>query len=132
MVALAARGAQTQELEPVRAQVAALARRTATVRFSDLSSVEERQFALACNPVLELFLRSAKAFPSLIMHGNLPVPKQVLGEFLESSEEVTAAIAARRPVAAAAAQERKFMRLKRNFDQLFVNFRSGSLGVGRE
>ena len=131
MVALAARGAQTQELEPVRAQVAALARRTDTVRFSDLISVEERQFALACNPVLELFLRSAKAFPSLIMHGNLPVPKQVLGEFLESSEEVTAAIAARRPVAAAAAQERKFMRLKRNFDQLFVNFRSGSLGVGQ-
>jgi DNA-binding FadR family transcriptional regulator len=132
MVALAARGARTQDLEPVRAQVAALARRTDTVRFSDLISVEERQFALACNPVLELFLRSAKAFPSLIMHGNLPVPQQVLGEFLESSEEVTAAIAARRPVAAAAAQERKFMRLKGNFDKLFVNFRSGSLGVGRE
>jgi DNA-binding GntR family transcriptional regulator len=97
------------------------------VLFSDLIRIEERQFALARNPVLDLFLRSAKAFPSLIMQGNLPVPARVLQDFLESSAEVTAAIASGRPVAAAAAQERKFTRLRRNLDPIFQNFRSGSL-----
>lgn len=127
VVALAARHAQARDVEPLRAESVALARRADAVLFSDLIRIEERQFALARNPVLDLFLRSAKAFPSLIMQGNLPVPARVLQDFLDSSAEVTAAIASGRPVAAAAAQERKFTRLSRNLDPIFQNFRSGSL-----
>ncbi|MDB6014710.1 MAG: hypothetical protein JWL65_6960 [Gammaproteobacteria bacterium] len=128
MIALAAGQVKsTSCLEPSRAALAALGKRTDTVLLGELIDVEERQFALARNPVLDLFLRSAKAFPSWIMHGNLPVSRQVLHDFLECSAEVNTAIAANDPVAAGKAQERKFVRLRHNLDQFFANFRSGSL-----
>lgn len=129
MVALAARRGKPADLEPIDAAIAALSRRTDIVRQSELMAVEERQFALAGHPVLELFLRSAKAFPSWAMHGNLPVPPQALRNFVECSSTVTAAIAAHNPVAAAAAQEHKFMLLEHNFNRIFEKFRSGSLAL---
>jgi DNA-binding FadR family transcriptional regulator len=129
MVALAARSTGPVSLEPVRAAIAALVERRGAVLLSDLIAVEERQFALARNPVLDLFLRGAKAFPALVTHGNLPVPSPVLRAFVKSSAEVTAAIEARNPLAAAVAQERKFTLLKRNIDHFFVNFRGGSLAM---
>lgn len=128
MTALAARRAQSEDFAPIHSALAALDRRTDTVLHSELISIEEHQFALARHPVLELFLRSAKAFPCWEMHGNLPVPKQLLRDFIDCSSAVTAAIASRDPVAAAAAQERKYILLKRNFDRV-ANFRSHSLAL---
>jgi DNA-binding FadR family transcriptional regulator len=128
MVTLAAeQDKSTSCLAPSRAVLGALSKRTDTVLLSELIDIEERQFALARNPVLDLFLRSAKAFPSWIMHGNLPVSGQVLHDFLECSTEVNEAIAANDPVAAGKAQEHKFVRLRHNLDHFFANFRSGSL-----
>jgi hypothetical protein len=90
-------------------------------------AIEERQWALAANPVLELFLRSAKAFPAWVMKANLPVPADALRDFLAGSAAVTAAIAARKPTAAAAAQERKFNLLERHIQRFFESFRSGCI-----
>lgn len=126
MSALAARRARAEDFAPIHSALAALERRLDTVLHSELIAIEEHQFALARHPVLELFLRSAKAFPCWEMHGNLPVPKQLLRDFLDCSHAATAAIAARDPVAAAEAQERKFILLKRDFDRV-ASFRSGSL-----
>ena len=126
MTALAARRAQAEDFAPIHAALAALDRRTDTVLHSELIAIEAHQFALARHPVLELFLRSAKAFPCWEMHGNSPVPKQLLRDFIDCSNAVTAAIASRDPAAAAAAQERKFILLKRNFDRV-ANFRGNSL-----
>jgi DNA-binding FadR family transcriptional regulator len=125
MAALAARRAQSEDFAPIDSALAALDQRTDTVLHSELIAIEERQFALARHPLLELFLRSAKAFPCWEMHGNLPVPKHALRDFLDSSRAVTAAIATRDPLAAAAAQERSFVRLKRNLARV-ASFRSDS------
>lgn len=130
MVALAARHATRESMAPIDAALATLRKRSHNVLQSDLIEIEERQFALAGNPVLNLFLRSAKAFPSWATQGNMRVTGQMLRDFLDCSAEVTAAMAAQNPVAAAAAQEKKFMQLKRGIDTaLFRNFRSGSLAL---
>jgi hypothetical protein len=99
------------------------------VLLSELIEIEEQQFAMAANPLLDLFLRSAKAFPSWVMLGNLPVSPQAVRDFLDLSIEVTDAIIAGNAVAAARAQERKFTQLARSLDHLFTNFRSGSLSL---
>jgi DNA-binding FadR family transcriptional regulator len=127
MAALAARRARAEDFAPLHAALAALERRTDTVLHNELSAIEEHQFALAHHPLLELFLRSAKAFPCWEMLGNLPVPQQALRDFLDSSRAAAIAISTRDPVAAAAAQERKFMLLKHHFDfDRVINFRSNS------
>ncbi|HEY5754319.1 MAG TPA: hypothetical protein VIU34_00790 [Steroidobacter sp.] len=128
MAELAARRAQPEDFAPIYLALDALARRTDTVLHSELIAIEELQFALGRHPVLELFLRSAKAFPCWEMHGNLPVPKPLLRDFLACSSAVTAAIAARDPAAAAVAQERKFILLQPNFERV-ANFRSDSLAL---
>lgn len=128
MIALAAREpTYKRNLEPTRAALDALGKRSDTVLLSELIDIEEQQFALARNPVLDLFLRSAKAFPSWLMQGNLnlPVSSRVLRDFLECSADVNAAVASGNPVAAADAQRRKVARLKQNHDYFFANFRTG-------
>lgn len=128
MIALAAREpTYKRSLEPTRAALDALGKRSDTVLLSELIDIEEHQFALARNPVLDLFLRSAKAFPSWLMQGNLnlPVSSQVLRDFLECSADVNAAIVSGNPVAAAGAQRRKVARLRQNHDYFFANFRTG-------
>jgi DNA-binding FadR family transcriptional regulator len=126
-MALAARQARPENIDAVEGVLAALAERTDTLLLSDLMAIEERQWALAANPVLELFLRSAKAFPAWVMKANLPVPADALRDFLAGSAAVTAAIAARKPTAAAAAQERKFNLLERHIQRFFESFRSGCI-----
>jgi hypothetical protein len=91
-----------------------LARRTDTALRSELAAIEMRQLALARNPVLELFLRSAKAFPCLDLLGDPPVPQHALRDFLDSRRAVSAALTQGDPVAAALAQERSFDRPKRS------------------
>jgi len=127
MAALAACHSREEDFAAMHASLATLERRaeTDTVLHSELSAIEEHQFALAHHPVMELFVRSAEAFPCWEMLGNLPVPKEMLRDFLDSSRATMAAIATRDPVAAANAQERKFLLLKQNFEQIF-NFRSNS------
>lgn len=131
MAALAARNAKPADLVAIRAAHEALAMKRDTVHMSELMAVEEQQFALAANPILDLCFRSAKAFPSWVIHSNMPVTTQVLHDFLEGSAEVTAALAANKPAAAAAAQEAKFARLKSNLDEFFEHFRSGSLALSQ-
>lgn len=129
MMSLAARRADDAALEPIDRSLAALAQRTDPVLLSDLVVIEEQQFALANNRVLDLFLRSAQAFRSWPMPGDLPLPRHALADFLECSVAVTAAIRAGKPVAAAAAQELKFARLKHNLKPLFENLRMRSPGA---
>lgn len=131
MVRLAARNATPESIAPIEHALAALRKRSGNVLQSDLIEFEEHQFALAGNPVLSLFFRSAKAFPSWATQGNMPMTPQMLRDFLDCSAEVVAALRARNSVAAAAAQAKKYMLLKRGIGNLFANFRSGSLAFSK-
>lgn len=129
LMGLAARNAPAASLGPIEAELVALTKKTDTVLLSDLVAIEEKQFALAGNPVLNMFWRSAKAFPSWAIQGNFPVAPQTLADFLQCSTQATAAIAEHNAVVAARAQERKFQLLRHNLDQYFKNFRSGSMAL---
>jgi DNA-binding FadR family transcriptional regulator len=118
MMALAARRESSAHRAAADAAVAALSRRCDRVFISDLIDTEEKQFALAGNPLLELFWRSARAFPSWAMLGNLPVPSGVVREFVENSYEVAAAVTARNPNAAARAQRKKLSRLRCSIEEI--------------
>lgn len=85
VVALAAHQDKAKNLESVVSMLTALRERTDAVRLSDLIAIEEQQFALVANPLLELFLRSAKAFPCWAMQTNRPVPHRIRS-FTQSRE----------------------------------------------
>jgi len=112
-VRLAAENAAPEALARLRQVLASLSDKASAsdVYPSDLMLVEERQFALVDNPILEIFVRSAKAYPSWAITAGTAVPANAVQVFIEGALTVADAVAAGDPAAAAAAQERKVTRL---------------------
>lgn len=77
----------------------------------DLMTIDERQFGLVRNPLLELFARSLKAYSSWLVPASFPEAEAALDAFVDSTAAVADAIADRDPNAAAAAQLAKFDRM---------------------
>lgn len=80
------------------------------------AELEAQQFALADNPVLELFLRSARAFSVWGPIGRSSRLAGMVDDLAHCAGELTDALVARDPVAAARAQARKFSILKSSLD----------------
>lgn len=79
------------------------------------AELEAQHFALADNPLLELFLRSARAFASWGPVGMSQL-SGVRGDLADCAGELTDALVARDPVAAARAQARKFAIVKSSLE----------------
>jgi DNA-binding FadR family transcriptional regulator len=77
----------------------------------DLMAIDERQFGLVRNPLLQLFARSLKAYSSWLVPASLPEAGKAIAAFVESSRAVADAIAEGDQDAAAAAQRAKFDRM---------------------
>ncbi|EIZ78181.1 transcriptional regulator, GntR family putative [Novosphingobium sp. Rr 2-17] len=71
------------------------------------AKIEDQQFALAGNPLLELFLRSARAYNSLGGIGKLPPTAHDVSGLSECLHQLAKALASHDPTAAANAQARK-------------------------
>lgn len=71
------------------------------------AKMEDKHFAMAENPLLELFLRSARAYNTLGGIGKLPPTAHDVSGLTECLNELTRALVSRDPLAAASAQARK-------------------------
>lgn len=113
IVRLAAQKATPEAIAPLRETLSSLREkaRAAEIYPTDLMPAEEQLFALADNPFLEIFVRSAKAYPAWAIHAAIAVPDGAVRVFIEGTLAVVEAVASRDPVAAAAAQDRKVGRL---------------------
>jgi hypothetical protein len=99
-------------VEPLRANIASMLRNESSeLSLLNVSAIEDSFFALAGNPILELFLRCTKAFASWARYWE-PMPvltQQDLRGLLGSAVEVLMAVHAGDSTAAAAAQRRRLM-----------------------
>jgi DNA-binding FadR family transcriptional regulator len=118
-VSLAAERARPEDEAELFETLEALERREGPLTLSDLMEAEERQFAVAREGLLELLVRSVKAYPSWGMASNVEVPDTTRRIFIEASREVASAIAAGNGHGAAQAQERKFHRLLGNIRHVY-------------
>lgn len=81
------------------------------------AKLEDQQFALAGNPLLELFLRSARAYNTLGGIGKLPPTAHDVSGLTECLHQLTRALVSRDPVAAASAQARKCVIVRKHLKQ---------------
>jgi DNA-binding FadR family transcriptional regulator len=112
VTSLIAQRADALGVEPLRANIASLLlNKSRKLSLLDVSAIEDLFFALADNPILELFLRCTKAFASWARYWEpMPVLTQDgLRGLLGSAAEVLMAVHAGDPLTAAAAQKRRLM-----------------------
>lgn len=109
MTALIASQANADRVEPLRRALAEILRGdTEELSLLQISGIEDAFFELAGNPILNLFLRTTKAFPCWALYREtMPIPtQQHLRELLENIDQILVAVQAGQPAAAAAIQER--------------------------
>jgi DNA-binding FadR family transcriptional regulator len=116
VTSLMAQRADAACVELVRTTITSMLRsKSGNLSLLDVSAVEDSIFALAGNPILELFLRSTKAFASWARYRE-PMPvltQQDLRELLGGAVEVLTAVRAGDPTTAAAAQKRRLTAVAR-------------------
>lgn len=110
-VAFAAQRATAADASRMAMALEAFSNATTASEQADLIfDVEESQFATLDNPLIDLFLRSAKAFPC--WNGSAGLDRQPDKTiYLELTSAVMSAIARNDPQAATAAQYEKFLRM---------------------
>lgn len=111
-MAYVARHADATRVARIAETVEITRRRAETLPPRRQAELEAAHFALADNPIMELFLRSARAFASWGPVGGLPQLSAALGALADCAGELTDALMARDPAAAARAQARKFAIVK--------------------
>jgi hypothetical protein len=85
--------------------------------FQALIAIEDRHLSLAGNMVLNLFLRSCKAYPSWSPFPRTALKFPLVGDLFECVVQVQTAMAENDPTAAALAQGRKFTAIHREYLQ---------------
>jgi len=113
-VSLAASRSNKQSVASIGAMLAEVDALSDMSLMQALIAIEDRQLALAGNVVLDLFMRSSKAFPSWGPFSGKGLESRVLRDLLECTAQLQSAIVSKDANAAAAAQERKFMVIDRN------------------
>jgi DNA-binding GntR family transcriptional regulator len=112
MTALIAKHADVNCVAPLRTTLAeVLETHSDELSLLHVSAIEDAFFELADNPILNLFLRSTKAFPCWAGYREaMPAPtQQHLRELLENIDATLAAVQAGDPALAAAIQERNLL-----------------------
>jgi hypothetical protein len=103
---------------PIQAALSAIPIDPGPEVLEQLTLIESQQLALMNNPLIEILVRSARAFPSwgvaLDMQPSLAEAVRILHQ---CCIELNAAIQAGQPLAAAAAQEKKFVLLWHKLQQ---------------
>lgn len=122
-MALAALHADARSAAAINGMLTEIEGRADTALLPALTAIEHRQFALAGNALLDLFLLSARAFPSWSPFGTMSTVPGALSDLRECAAQVNAAIAAGDAPAAAFAQERKSMTIRRNLERSISSIR---------
>jgi DNA-binding FadR family transcriptional regulator len=117
-MALAASHADAPSIVSIGDMLTQIEGRADTALLPVLAAIEHRQLALAGNPLLDLFLLSARAFPSWSRFGTMSTAPGALTDLRECAAQVNAAIAAGDASAAALAQSRKSIAIRRNLQRL--------------
>lgn len=107
-VAYAAQNASSSRMAKFAEEVAPLLQSKAPLSTPLQIRLETQQFALVNNPILEIFLRSAHAYPTWDPRGRPPQRRGAVSEFAECNNELIKALIERDAAAAANAQSRKF------------------------
>lgn len=124
-MSLAAREATHDRVLPIQAALAAIPLKPGPEVLEQLALIENQQLALMNNPLIEIFVRSARAFPSWSVALDMqPSVAEAVRILYECCIELTRAMQAREPLAAAAAQERKFVLLWRKLQQRLADDRT--------
>jgi DNA-binding FadR family transcriptional regulator len=109
---LLARQLDASEVQPLRAQLAAVLRKPSeSLSIAHVSAFDDAVHALLRNPVLELFLRTTRAFPAWAHYREsirLPTHRQ-FHALLASMAEILAAVEAGDAAGAAAAQDSRLV-----------------------
>jgi DNA-binding FadR family transcriptional regulator len=112
VASLLAQQVEASEVRPLRARLAAMLRKPSEcLSIVHVSAIDDAVHALLRNPVLELFLRTTRAFPAWAHYREsirLPTHRQ-FHELLASMAEILAAIESGDAAGAAAAQDHRLM-----------------------
>ena len=122
-MALAALHADAHSIAPISGMLAQMEGRADSALLPALAAIEYRQFALAGNRLLDLFLLSARAFPSWSPFRKIATVPGGLSDLRECAAQVNAAIVAGDAPAAALAQDRKSIAIRRNLERSIANIR---------
>lgn len=126
-MALAALHADAHSVAPISGMLTQMEGLADTALLPALAAIEHRQFALAGNKLLDLFLLSARAFPSWSPFSTMSTAPGGLSDLRECAAQVNAAIAAGDAPAAALAQDLKSAAIRRNLERSTSNIRLAPL-----